>query len=111
MNRSILPLRPRARGECERGERPCPWATCRHHLGSWTLDSDADETCSLDVADRGQHSLEDHARATEGVMCRKDEGVIDETPGAYKDIDAVMSAQEDLVEVIHTLKQVVCMKG
>ncbi len=56
-------------------------------------------------------SLEDHARATEGVECRKDADVIDETPGAYKDIDAVMAAQRDLVEVVHTLKQVVCIKG
>ena len=56
-------------------------------------------------------SLEDHAKATEGVECRKDADVIDETPGAYKDIDAVMKAQEDLVEVVHTLKQVVCVKG
>ena len=58
-----------------------------------------------------QFSLADHAKATEGVECRKDEGVIDETPGAYKNIDAVMAAQADLVEVIHTLKQVVCVKG
>lgn len=56
-------------------------------------------------------TLEDHATATEGVECRKDAGVIDETPGAYKDIDAVMAAQSDLVEIIHTLKQVVCVKG
>ncbi len=56
-------------------------------------------------------SLEDHARATEGVECRKDADVIDETPGAYKDIDAVMAAQTDLVEVVHTLSQVVCVKG
>jgi tRNA-splicing ligase RtcB len=56
-------------------------------------------------------TLEDHARATEGVECRKDAGVIDETPMAYKDIDAVMAAQEDLVEVVHTLKQIVCVKG
>ncbi len=60
---------------------------------------------------RDQFSAEDHAKATEGVECRKDEGVIDETPGAYKDIDAVMAAQADLVEVVHTLKQVVCVKG
>ena len=58
-----------------------------------------------------QFSVEDHAKATEGVECRKDEGVIDETPGAYKDIDAVMAAQADLVEIVHTLKQVVCVKG
>lgn len=56
-------------------------------------------------------TLEDHARATEGVECRKDADVIDETPGAYKDIDAVMAAQSDLVEVEHTLKQIVCVKG
>lgn len=56
-------------------------------------------------------SLEDHASATAGVECRKDAGVLDETPGAYKDIDAVMAAQADLVEVVHVLKQVVCVKG
>lgn len=53
----------------------------------------------------------DHAAATRGVECRKDPGVLDETPGAYKDIDAVMKAQEDLVEVVHVLSQVVCVKG
>jgi len=53
----------------------------------------------------------DHERATAGVECRKDAEVIDETPMAYKDIDAVMHAQRDLVEVAHTLRQVVCVKG
>jgi len=56
-------------------------------------------------------TLEDHARATEGVECRKDVSVIDETPAAYKSIDAVMEAQKDLVDIVHTLKQVVCVKG
>jgi tRNA-splicing ligase RtcB len=56
-------------------------------------------------------TLEDHARATEGIECRKDAGVIDETPMAYKPIDAVMAAQADLVEVVHELRQVVCVKG
>ncbi|MBI5536523.1 MAG: RtcB family protein [Deltaproteobacteria bacterium] len=56
-------------------------------------------------------TLEDHARATAGVECRKDADVIDETPGAYKSIDAVMHAQRDLVEVLHTLRQIVCVKG
>jgi tRNA-splicing ligase RtcB len=56
-------------------------------------------------------TLADHRAATEGVECRKDKEVIDETPAAYKDIDAVMEAQRDLVEVVHTLKQVVCVKG
>ena len=48
---------------------------------------------------------------TQGVECRKDKGVIDEIPGAYKDIDKVMENQTDLVEVVHTLKQIVCIKG
>ncbi len=48
---------------------------------------------------------------TEGVECRKDKGVVDEIPSAYKDIDEVMKNQHDLVEVVHTLKQVVCVKG
>ena len=56
-------------------------------------------------------SVEDHAKATEGVECRKDKGVIDETPGADKPIDAMMAAQTELVEVVHTLKQVICVKG
>ena len=43
--------------------------------------------------------------------CRKDADVLDETPGAYKSIEAVMAAQKDLVEIVHTLKQVVCVKG
>ncbi|WP_338849695.1 RtcB family protein [Massilia sp. W12] len=54
---------------------------------------------------------EDQRKATEGVECRKDADVIDEIPMAYKDIDAVMEAQRDLVEVVHTLKQIVCVKG
>jgi tRNA-splicing ligase RtcB len=56
-------------------------------------------------------TVEDQVKATEGVECRKDADVIDEIPMAYKDIDAVMAAQGDLVEVVHTLKQVVCVKG
>ena len=58
-----------------------------------------------------QFSAADLARQTEGVICRKDKGVVDEIPGAYKDIDAVMANQTDLVDVVHTLKQVVCVKG
>jgi tRNA-splicing ligase RtcB len=56
-------------------------------------------------------SVEDHKRMTEGVECRKDAEVIDETPAAYKSIEAVMAAQSDLVEIVHTLRQVVCVKG
>lgn len=53
----------------------------------------------------------DHEAATQGVECRKDLAIIDETPKAYKNIDDVMRAQSDLVDIIHTLKQVVCVKG
>jgi tRNA-splicing ligase RtcB len=56
-------------------------------------------------------SLDDLASQTNGVICRKDKGVLDEIPGAYKNIDEVMANQSDLVEVVHTLKQVLCVKG
>lgn len=56
-------------------------------------------------------SLQEHRQATAGVECRKDEGVIDETPAAYKPIDKVLAAQQDLVEIVYTPKQVVCVKG
>lgn len=60
---------------------------------------------------RRRFTIEDHAEATKHVECRKDTGVIDETPAAYKPIDAVMAAQADLVEIRHTLRQVICVKG
>jgi tRNA-splicing ligase RtcB len=56
-------------------------------------------------------TVDDHIAATAGVECRKDAAVIDETPSAYKDIDAVMAAQSSLVEIVHTLRQIVCVKG
>jgi tRNA-splicing ligase RtcB len=56
-------------------------------------------------------TIEDLAKQTEGVECRKDSGVLDEIPGAYKDIDVVMENQKDLVKPIHTLKQFLCIKG
>jgi tRNA-splicing ligase RtcB (3'-phosphate/5'-hydroxy nucleic acid ligase) len=81
-------------------------------------DAESFESCSHGagrVMSRGEarrrFTLADHRAATEGVECRKDKDVIDETPAAYKDIDAVMAAQHDLVDVVHTLKQVVCVKG
>jgi tRNA-splicing ligase RtcB len=80
--------------------------------------ADSFESCSHGagrVMSRGEArrrwTIEDHRAATAGVECRKDADVIDETPAAYKDIDAVMAAQRDLVEVVHTLRQVVCVKG
>jgi tRNA-splicing ligase RtcB len=63
------------------------------------------------TAAQKRFTVEDHIAATEGVECRKDKDVIDETPAAYKDIDAVMAAQRDLVEVAYILKQVLCVKG
>ncbi len=80
--------------------------------------ADSFESCSHGAgralsrtAAKQRFTLEDHIKATEGIECRKDAGVIDETPMAYKDIDAVMAAQADLVEIVHTLRQVVCVKG
>jgi len=77
------------------------FCSCSHGAGRKMSRGDATRT----------FTLEDHAAATAGVECRKDAGVLDETPAAYKDIDAVMAAQADLVDVLHTLKQVVCVKG
>jgi len=62
-------------------------------------------------AAKKMYSLHDHELATQGVECRKDAGVIDETPAAYKNIDAVIEAQKDLIEVVYTLKQILCVKG
>ena len=77
------------------------FCTCSHGAGRAMSRSEA----------KRRFTLADHKEATKGVECRKDEGVIDETPMAYKDIDAVMAAQSDLVDVVHTLRQVVCVKG
>lgn len=77
------------------------FASCSHGAGRRMSRTEAKKRFTLD----------DHAAATAGVECRKDADVIDETPAAYKDIDAVMAAQSDLVDIVHTLKQVVCVKG
>ena len=63
------------------------------------------------TAAKKRFSREDLERQTKGVECRKDAGVIDEIPGAYKNIDEVMRNQSDLVEIVAELKQVVCVKG
>jgi tRNA-splicing ligase RtcB len=60
---------------------------------------------------RRRFTVEDHCRMTEGIECRKDPDVIDETPAAYKPIDAVMNAQKDLVEIVHELRQIIVVKG
>jgi tRNA-splicing ligase RtcB len=77
------------------------FCTCSHGAGRAMSRAEA----------KRRFTLEDHAAATAHVECRKDADVIDETPMAYKDIDAVMAAQADLVDVVHTLRQVVCVKG
>lgn len=56
-------------------------------------------------------SLEEHIEDTKGVECRKDKGVLDETPKAYKNIEDVMKSQADLVEIVYELKQILCVKG
>ena len=56
-------------------------------------------------------SQDDLIQQTQGIECRKDAGVIDEIPSAYKDIDQVMANQSDLIEIVHTLKQILCIKG
>jgi tRNA-splicing ligase RtcB len=60
---------------------------------------------------KSKFSIDDLRKQTAGVECRKDEGVVDEIPGAYKDIEEVMRAQDDLVEIVAELKQVICVKG
>jgi len=80
--------------------------------------ADSFESCSHGAGRRmsrgeakARLTLGDLKRQTHGVECRKDSGVLDEAPGAYKSIEAVMAAQRDLVEIVHTLRQVVCIKG
>ena len=63
------------------------------------------------TAAKKQFTVEDQIAQTQGIECRKDEAVIDEIPSAYKPIEDVMKAQSDLVEVVYTLNQVVCVKG
>jgi tRNA-splicing ligase RtcB len=98
----IIPGSMGARSYIVRGKgNPESFNSCSHGAG---------RAMSRQEAKR-RFTVEDHIRMTEGVECRKDRDVIDETPAAYKSIDAVMAAQADLVEVVHTLKQVVCVKG
>jgi tRNA-splicing ligase RtcB len=70
----------------------------------------AGRTMSRTEAKR-RFTVADHVAATAGVECRKDAGVIDETPAAYKAIDAVMEAQSDLVDIVYRLRQIVCVRG
>ena len=98
----IIPGSMGARSYIVRGKgNPESFCSCAHGAGRRMSRADA----------KRRFSRADLEAQTQGVECRKDKGVLDEIPGAYKDIDRVMADQTDLVEVEHTLKQVVCVKG
>lgn len=98
----IIPGSMGARSYIVRGKgNPDSFNSCSHGAGRVFSRSEA----------RRRFSLDEHKQATAGVECRKDKHVLDETPAAYKSIDAVMAAQSDLVEIVHTLRQIVCVKG
>ena len=98
----IIPGSMGARSFIVRGKgNPESFMSCSHGAGRAMSRGEA----------KRRFSVADHIKATEGVECRKDAEVINETPAAYKSIDAVMQAQSDLVDVVHTLRQVVCVKG
>jgi tRNA-splicing ligase RtcB (3'-phosphate/5'-hydroxy nucleic acid ligase) len=98
----IIPGSMGARSYIVRGKgNPESFSSCAHGAGRRMSRTEA----------KRRFSRADLAAQTEGVECRKDKGVLDEIPGAYKDIDQVMADQSDLVEVVHTLKQIVCVKG
>ena len=98
----IIPGSMGARSYIVRGKgHPDSFCSCSHGAGRAMSRNEA----------RRRYTLADHVRATADVECRKDAEVIDETPMAYKPIEAVMAAQKDLVDVVHILKQLVCVKG
>jgi len=98
----IIPGSMGARSYIVRGRgNPESFHSCAHGAGRRMSRTAAEQ----------QYTEADLVSQTDGVICRKDRGVIDEIPAAYKDIDRVLASQEDLVEVVHTLKQVVCVKG
>jgi tRNA-splicing ligase RtcB len=98
----IIPGSMGARSYIVRGKgHPESFESCSHGAGRAMSRTEA----------KRRFTVADHVAATEGIECRKDAGVIDETPAAYKSIDAVMEAQRDLVDVVHRLRQVVCVKG
>ena len=98
----IIPGSMGARSFIVRGKgKPESFCSCSHGAGRSMSRSEA----------KRRFNRFDLAEQTAGIECRKDGGVIDEIPAAYKNIDAVMAHQSDLVEVLHTLRQVVCIKG
>lgn len=98
----IIPGSMGTRSYIVRGKgNPESFTSCSHGAGRAMSRGEAKRT----------FTLEDHALATAGVECRKDEGVLDESPGAYKNIESVMAAQADLVDIVAEIKQVLCVKG
>jgi tRNA-splicing ligase RtcB len=98
----IIPGSMGARSYIVRGlGNPESFESCSHGAGRLMSRNEA----------KRRFSIDDHIKATAGVECRKDAGVVDEIPAAYKDIDEVIREQDDLVEVVAKLKQVVCVKG
>lgn len=98
----IIPGSMGAKSYIVRGKgNPLSWCSCSHGAGRKMSRGEAARI----------FTDEDVVRQTSGVECRKDKGVVDEIPGAYKDIDVVMANQSDLVDIVHTLKQVLCIKG
>jgi tRNA-splicing ligase RtcB (3'-phosphate/5'-hydroxy nucleic acid ligase) len=98
----IIPGSMGARSFIVRGKgNPESFHSCSHGAGRVMSRGEA----------KRRFTVEDHVKATEGIECRKDVHVIDETPAAYKPIEKVMAAQSDLVDVVHELRQVVCVKG
>lgn len=98
----IIPGSMGARSFIVRGKgNPASFCSCSHGAGRSMSRSEA----------KRRYDRFDLAEQTAGIECRKDGGVVDEIPAAYKNIDAVMAHQSDLVEVVHTLRQVVCIKG
>jgi tRNA-splicing ligase RtcB len=98
----IIPGSMGAKSFIVRGKgNPQSFNSCAHGAGRQMSRGDA----------KRQITLSEHREATEGIACRKDKGVIDESPRAYKSIDEVMVAQDSLVDIIHTLKQFCCVKG
>ncbi len=98
----IIPGSMGARSYIVRGKgNPESFCSCSHGAGRVMSRGEA----------KRRFTVKDHERATAGIECRKDAAVIDETPAAYKPIDRVMEAQRDLVDVVHELRQVVCVKG
>lgn len=98
----IIPGSMGARSFIVRGKgNPESFQSCSHGAGRAMSRGEA----------KRRFTVADHERMTAGIECRKDAAVIDETPAAYKPIEAVMAAQADLVDIVHTLHQVVCVKG